>query len=619
MTLKRYLTEAELAAVQPVTGDEFDISLREITNIETVVVEHTDGAIMIDLDDAAMKMLEECGCTFEEDEQLDEIWPVLGAIAGRIAGGAAGRALAGTAGRAIGGITGSMAGKEIGNKLSSDDEDVEEAQIDDEDQDYEHNEGDIVRVDYPTEHDGQLGQVVELSPSKDFAYVEFKDGSIESYHMSDLVRVTDDEADAYLDQEEIDELAPIKALAGLGSKMAQSAPSKTAGRIIKSAGKAIDKKVFGPRPHEEDYEESINGVRRLAGMPTAEAASGHDKTHGGPYDRGSADAYYGRPSRPHKMVPYTGSDAVKGQMQKVALTDPAEIAAYNAGYAEEDDRKDYGESTENINEIQETEASQLIAAARKMFPDKSHPVHKSVNDLIYSIGYGRGNADKYADEIRKHINGESVMPEGIEDMDVRIASIPRTEPFKLKKIVVKSPGGKTYTFDTEEDARRLFLDKWNVVKDPKSGWKIDMNNVKPTDEGRFEEPMTGWKIVSKKDDSVVKGHKFDSKEAAQKHLMTKMFANHQDYKVVSFGEDVNEAEYQGRKVALGKPMQGDVKKFKVYVKDPSTGNVKKVNFGDPNMRIKKSNPARRKSFRARHNCANPGPRTSARYWSCRKW
>jgi hypothetical protein len=83
---------------------------------------------------------------------------------------------------------------------------------------------------------------------------------------------------------------------------------------------------------------------------------------------------------------------------------------------------------------------------------------------------------------------------------------------------------------------------------------------------------------------------------------------------------LNEAEYHGRKVSLGKPMQGDVKKFKVYVKDPKTGNIKKVNFGDPNMRIKKSNPARRKSFRARHHCdTNPGPKTGARYWSCRKW
>lgn len=79
-----------------------------------------------------------------------------------------------------------------------------------------------------------------------------------------------------------------------------------------------------------------------------------------------------------------------------------------------------------------------------------------------------------------------------------------------------------------------------------------------------------------------------------------------------------EAEYQGRKVPLGKPMKGDVKKSKVYVKGPS-GRVVKVNFGDKKMKIKKSNPARRKSFRARHNCANPGPRHKARFWSCRAW
>jgi len=91
-------------------------------------------------------------------------------------------------------------------------------------------------------------------------------------------------------------------------------------------------------------------------------------------------------------------------------------------------------------------------------------------------------------------------------------------------------------------------------------------------------------------------------------------------------DPIDEAEYQGRKVKLGKPMAGDVKKFKVYVKDPKTGNVKKVNFGHggssvkgKSMRIRKNNPKARKSFRARHNCDNPGPRTKARYWSCRKW
>jgi hypothetical protein len=81
---------------------------------------------------------------------------------------------------------------------------------------------------------------------------------------------------------------------------------------------------------------------------------------------------------------------------------------------------------------------------------------------------------------------------------------------------------------------------------------------------------------------------------------------------------VNEAEYQGRKVQLGKPMAGDVKKSKVYVRNEK-GNVVKVNFGDKNMKIKKHIPGRRKNFRARHNCDNPGPKTKARYWSCRAW
>jgi len=82
--------------------------------------------------------------------------------------------------------------------------------------------------------------------------------------------------------------------------------------------------------------------------------------------------------------------------------------------------------------------------------------------------------------------------------------------------------------------------------------------------------------------------------------------------------EVDEAKYQGREVPLGKKMAGDVKKSKVYVRKPN-GNIVKVNFGDKKMRIKKSNPARRKSFRARHNCKNPGPRWKARYWSCRSW
>jgi len=93
-------------------------------------------------------------------------------------------------------------------------------------------------------------------------------------------------------------------------------------------------------------------------------------------------------------------------------------------------------------------------------------------------------------------------------------------------------------------------------------------------------------------------------------------------------EDITEAEYQGRDVKLNKPMRGDVKKFKVYVKNPK-GNVVKVNFGhggtsakkagEKTMQIQKDIPSRRKAFRARHNCDTPGPRHKARYWSCKAW
>lgn len=104
---------------------------------------------------------------------------------------------------------------------------------------------------------------------------------------------------------------------------------------------------------------------------------------------------------------------------------------------------------------------------------------------------------------------------------------------------------------------------------------------------------------------------------------------HEEFGYLAYCEEgLFEAEYQGRTVKLNKPTRGDVKKFKVYVKNEK-GNVIKVNFGhggtsakskgEKTMKIRKSNPKARKSFRARHNCENPGPKTKARYWSCRKW
>lgn len=85
-----------------------------------------------------------------------------------------------------------------------------------------------------------------------------------------------------------------------------------------------------------------------------------------------------------------------------------------------------------------------------------------------------------------------------------------------------------------------------------------------------------------------------------------------------YGEAIEIYESEQKKVKLNKIMRGDVKKYKVYVKNDK-GNVVKVNFGDPNMEIKRDDPDRRRNFRARHNCDNPGPRWKARYWACKTW
>jgi hypothetical protein len=147
--------------------------------------------------------------------------------------------------------------------------------------------------------------------------------------------------------------------------------------------------------------------------------------------------------------------------------------------------------------------------------------------------------------------------------------------------------------------------------------RVKSGETKPVDRTDYNtppamrDPDQGKPGFEKRRSRIMKGlEKVDEK-------MVMGLPGDQGSKVMGEAE-VDEAKYQGREVPLGKPMAGDVKKSKVYVKGPK-GNVVKVNFGDKKMKIKKSNPKRRKSFRARHNCKNPGPRWKARYWSCRAW
>ena len=135
-------------------------------------------------------------------------------------------------------------------------------------------------------------------------------------------------------------------------------------------------------------------------------------------------------------------------------------------------------------------------------------------------------------------------------------------------------------------------------------------------------------IKSNKSDIYFKATIMDL-ESLIKQILREEFSTNKFIYEDEFGSveqtTITEAEYKGRKVQLGKIMQGDVKKFKVYVKNDK-GNVVKVNFGfggksakGKRMVIKKNNPERRKSFRARMRCDNPGPRWKPRYWACRTW
>ena len=175
--------------------------------------------------------------------------------------------------------------------------------------------------------------------------------------------------------------------------------------------------------------------------------------------------------------------------------------------------------------------------------------------------------------------------------------------------VISNPYATSFVNEAKEpevitQLRKIVKNKQNdLIKDTKSGKKVrvDMNSA-----NLMVQVYDALKQQSNKDKFVKSGI---------------VMMGHMAYKLMkkeNTSEVIEEAEYQGRKVELNKPMQGDSKKFKVYVKN-AKGNVVVVHFGQKGMNIKKNNPAARKSFRARMNCDNPGPKWKANYWSCRKW
>ena len=170
------------------------------------------------------------------------------------------------------------------------------------------------------------------------------------------------------------------------------------------------------------------------------------------------------------------------------------------------------------------------------------------------------------------------------------------------------------------------IEDWDVSQAKPGLWENirkkkerEGDDYKPAKKGDPDRPdPESWKKAQKPKNKSKSAYEYENPKTGQVFKYARKGVYKKDGVVLVYKGKA--AEYQGRKVKLGKPFRtpDGPKKFSVYVKNQK-GNVVKVNFGDPNMEIKKDNPKRRKSFRARHNCDNPGPRWKARYWSCRKW
>jgi hypothetical protein len=217
--------------------------------------------------------------------------------------------------------------------------------------------------------------------------------------------------------------------------------------------------------------------------------------------------------------------------------------------------------------------------------------------------------EKWVD-VSKKVDGKHP-PCGRKDADGK--SYPKCRP--SKKVSKETPKIAS-SYDKKEKKAMTSQKRRAEKKEPKVG-----KGNKPT-MTKFNENMEKKTIIQITEDQFQR--LFEYNEQTPVLIYEDEFGSIQNTNYV-VDDMLNEAEYQGRKVQLGKIMQGDIKKFKVYVKNDK-GKVVKVNFGFGGksahgkvMKIKKNNPQRRKSFRARHNCANPGPRWKPRYWACRTW
>ena len=226
------------------------------------------------------------------------------------------------------------------------------------------------------------------------------------------------------------------------------------------------------------------------------------------------------------------------------------------------------------NNIDEADDKLLDVLKKKLSDEGGAAGFKDLEDAADKVGVDlTQDMLKKMSGIKQHRDGDYIL----EELD---------EGMKSTHVVVEPNGNVLGAASDEKGAKDMTVSKLRNVK----GAKV-IKLKRPISDKQVQR-MLGRPF---KESKLVKFNQFEELNA--------------------WGE-LPEEDKSGKK--LNNPTRGDVKKYKVYVKNDK-GNVVKVEFGDPNMSIKRDDPERRKSFRARHNCDNPGPKWKARYWSCKFW
>ena len=622
MDFKRYLTEAAIAAEQPVTGDAFDISVNEMLNVECSVVDHGPGSVTIMLDERAISMLEHCGCQFTGESSADE--PESDDI-------------------------------DQDDKRYDDAEDAEDAEkIEESSHVVKHathgavyakdgkaklfmtrREAEEVADAMASKHGGS-GISVTQAPYTGY-FVKMPETKIEEADYSETdshgpyARGAADadygrkyEPHKFVDNGKGGKIKEV--LTDLG-EIAQYKKGYTTGGVDKqdfseqiAEAIKLNSKVRIHDPGKKHHGEEGTVVEFRRGLPGVRP-SYYTIDHGGTSTQFTRENIK-TIKEEEEAVTVNKKNYSWGKMITVHHG-ASHSFPLHPEHQEAIAKLKNGESTsftdETKSKVTAHRDGDMVHLSLRGSNTKT-PVAMSHFNESYQIDENFGGQFKDSSEWENAAKNRGLV--------VRVSTHPSGEVIKYQTAKDKS-GNYRGHFDHGTNSGRLTEESKQI--DEISKKQVYEEHMSEKDAERLAQKHVNAAAAAKKAGNL---KSYNAHADASNYIRDKILTHTDSAKGIPsgkirstakklFGESsehsINEAEYQGREVKLGKPTTGDVKKFKVYVKDPKTGNVKKVNFGDPNMEIKRDNPERRKNFRARHNCADKTDRTKAGYWSCRMW